>query len=295
MRIVSFVPAATEMVCALGLDDQLVGRSHECDFPASITDRPAVTHAHLSDQSPSGVIDAEVRERAAAGQPLYGIDAATLKALKPDLLLTQDLCDVCAIAPAQVEAALDPSAPRPRIMRLAPGGVDDVLQDLLRLGEMTQRTQAAADCVERLRQRLDAATAATATPSPAPRVLFLEWLDPPFSAGHWNPELIRRAGAQSVLPVADGQRSGVIASETLEQLVTDLIFVAACGFGAPRARREWDALPPEHPLRALHTRTGARLVFADGNAHFNRPGPRLVDSMEYLRDAVRATSAGAET
>ncbi len=286
MRIVSLVPAATELVYALGLDAQLVGRSHECDFPAGVQSLPPVTHAHLDDHRLSADIDADVRALAAAGQPLYGIDHAALHALNPTLLLTQDLCDVCAIAPAQVDAALEGLNPRPQIMRLAPGSVDDVLQDLIRLGDLTGRRTQAVDAVARLRRRLDAATELPSEPNAAPRVLFVEWLAPPFTAGHWNPGLIRRAGAVSVLPVAEGARSRAITPDELAPLVPDLIFVAACGFDAARARREWDALSPGHPLRALHAHRKPHLVFADGNAHFNRPGPRLVDSLEVLRESV---------
>jgi len=289
VRIVSLLPAATELVCAAGLQDRLVGRSHECDFPAAVIDRPAVTRAHLNDQAPSGVIDAEVRAWTAEGRPLYAVDGPMLRGLRPDLILTQDLCEVCAVAPAQVDSAVQSLDPYPRVLRLAPGGIEDVLRDLVRLGELAGRPEPATAAAARLRERFDRATDSRhdQATSAKPRVLFLEWLDPPFSAGHWNPELIRRAGARSVLPVTDGEKSRVIPPEALQPLTPDLIFVAACGLSPARARREWHALPAAHPLRALHRRIGARVVFADGHAHFNRPGPRLVDSLEFLREQLK--------
>ncbi|MEM6458575.1 MAG: ABC transporter substrate-binding protein [Planctomycetota bacterium] len=286
MRIVSLLPAATELVHALGLGDVLVGRSHECDTPVSVAELPVVTRAEIDERLSSGEIDRLVREFARDGRPLYRIDDALLKRLRPDVIVTQELCDVCAITPGQVDEAIRGLEPRPRVVRLGPGGLDDVLDDLVRLGRATGRVEQAEACRRRLERRIAELTV-EASVSPRPRVLFLEWLDPAFGAGHWNPELIERAGGQSVLDVRPGDHSRTIDDDTLDRVCPELIFVAACGFTAERARREWDALDDDHPVRRVHRRSGARLHFADGNAYFNRPGPRLVDSLEVLAAAVR--------
>ena len=285
MRIVTLLPAATEMICALGLEEALVGRSHECDTPPSITNRPVVTSCELDDKCSSGQIDTAVRSLAQAGRPLYGVDAERLRGLRPDLVVAQELCDVCAVTPAQVQEAVQGLDPEPAVLRLEPGLLADVLRDIERLGEATGRHARARACREELEQRLDVIQRA-ATPH-RPRVLFLEWLDPAFGAGHWNPELIRRAGGQDVLDTPPGEHSRVIDEATLDAVQPDLVFVAACGFTAERSRREWDALPDDHAVRRMYERSQARLVFADGNAYFNRPGPRLVDSLELLVEAVR--------
>lgn len=290
MRIVSLLPAATEMVCALGLEDNLVGISHECDTPASITDRPVVTGAAIDDRPSSAQIDQAVREFTQAGRPLYHLDTHLLSKLTPDLIVTQELCDVCAITPTQVDEALRGIEPRPRVLRLGSGGLTDVLQDFIRLGQATERLPQAHDFRTQLEQRITDITA-RAQAKPRPQVLFLEWLDPAFSAGHWNPELIDRAGGLNVLHTPPNGHSQVIDDETLGTVQPDLIFVAACGFTAERARREWDALPLHHPVRETHRRSRARLVFADGNAYFNRPGPRLVDSLALLSKVIRQTAA----
>ncbi|MEM9418372.1 MAG: ABC transporter substrate-binding protein [Planctomycetota bacterium] len=294
MRIVTLLPAATEMVCALGLEDALVGRSHECDTPASILDRPIVTGAAIDDRSSSAEIDQMVREFTQTGRPLYHLDAKLLQELNPDLLVTQELCDVCAITPTQVDAALEGMETRPFVLRLGPGGLEDVLQDFIRLGQATDRLSQARDFRAHLEQRITSITN-QATISPRPKVLFLEWLDPAFSAGHWNPELINRAGGENVLNTPPGVHSRGIDDVTLANVQPDLIYVAACGFTAERARREWDALPPDHPVRQTHRRSRARLVFSDGNAFFNRPGPRLVESLTLLAGAIRDTAASMTT
>ncbi|MEM1027320.1 MAG: ABC transporter substrate-binding protein [Planctomycetota bacterium] len=290
MRIVSLLPAATEMVCALGLENSLVGRSHECDTPASITKLPVVTGAEIDDRPNSAEIDRLVREYARLGRPLYHINAELLRRLRPNLVVTQELCDVCAITPGQVDAAIRGLKPRPDVLRLGPGGLDDVLADFIRLGRATGRVDQANACRQALEKRLAELTVDTPLSS-RPKVLFLEWLDPAFGAGHWNPELIERAGGQSVLDVRPGDHSRTIDDRTLESVHPDLMFVAACGFTAERARREWDALPPDHPVQRVYQRSGARLHFADGNAYFNRPGPRLVESLEILAAAIAATES----
>ncbi|MEM1109166.1 MAG: ABC transporter substrate-binding protein [Planctomycetota bacterium] len=294
MRIVSLLPAATEIVCALGLEDALVGRSHECDTPASITGLPVVTGAEIDDRPSSAEIDRLVREYAHAGRPLYHIHEKLLRDLKPDLIVTQELCDVCAITPTQVDHAIQKIEPRPEVVRLGPGGLDDVLQDFIRLGDAAGRSGQAYACLQQLQKRIAELTVEPppgSLPEPRPKVLFLEWLDPAFGAGHWNPELIERAGGHNVLDVRPGDHSRTIDDDTLDRVTPDLVFVAACGFTAERARQEWDALPVDHPVRRVHRRTNARLEFADGNAYFNRPGPRLVDSLEILRAAVNARIA----
>lgn len=287
MRIVSLLPSATEIVCALGLDTQLVGVTHECDFPAFVRDLPKVTTTLIPHDATSGQIDALVREQLTTEQALYHLDLLTLEALAPDLIVTQALCDVCAVAAAEVTDAACRLPGKPPIVNLEPMTLDDVFDAIVAVGAAANRVAEAARVVAGLRARVDAVAARTATVphEDRPRVAFLEWIDPLFNGGHWNPEIIHLAGGIDVLG-APGAASRTVTWQHVVDAAPDVVFVACCGYPTERAAEDlhvlhaqpgWDDVPA--------ARTG-RVYVSDGNAYFSRPGPRLVDSLEILAHAL---------
>lgn len=275
-RIASLLPSATEICFALGLGPQVVGVSHECDHPDAARALPALTRARIDARASSAEIDRQVRALAASASDalsIYEIERERMRALAPTLIVTQDTCEVCAVSRAEVErAAAELLGHACQVLSLSPLTLDDVLADIGRVGEAAGRAEAAAALVASLRQRLDALRARTRE-LPRPRVLVLEWIEPPMSAGHWTPELIRAAGAE---PVAghDGAPTRSEAWETLRQRAGDIdaVLVAACGFGVEQSVREIDAVRARFPALPV--------IVIDGNAYFNRPGPRLIDSAE---------------
>lgn len=285
MKIVSLLPAATEIVSALGLCDALVGRSHECDYPGDVLDLPALTKARVDSSLPSAELDREVRRLAEQRLPLYMLDEARLSALAPDVVVTQAACEVCAISYDQVVGSLRRTAPRARIVSLQPARLEDVLAHLVTVAEacgVGPRGQALA---AGLRERLFALEARASTARP--RVAVLEWLAPPMLAGHWVPDTIAAAGGVPVGPPPGGP-SPYVSFEGIRSLALDALVVAPCGFDLERARRE--AQPLLETLRGL----APRVSIMDGNAYLNRPGPRLVEAAEKLA-AWLTGEAGAES
>jgi iron complex transport system substrate-binding protein len=272
VRIASLLPAATEIVAALGRADDLVAVTYECD--AAVRERAAVV---VDTVLPAGLepaeIDAVVRDRAARGLPMYELDRAALAALDPDLILTQDLCAVCALPAASVADALDVIGCRADVLSLDPRSVEDVLGAITAVGE---RIGAPADLVGRLRARLDAVAAAVG-PHPRPRVLVLEWTDPPFLAGHWVPELVRRAGGEPVGGVGDG-RSVTASWGEIADAHADVVVVAPCGYGLDAAVAQAAAVRERVP--------GAAVVAIDADSYVVRAGPRLVDGIEAIAWAL---------
>jgi iron complex transport system substrate-binding protein len=281
IRICSLLPSATEIVCALGLEQQLVGVTHECDFPAEARDKPQVT-VSLIDSSglSSGEIDAAVRESLADGSTIYGLDDHLLRELQPDVILTQELCDVCAVGPDIVRAAVERLPRAPCVVSLEPHSLDEVLESIVTVGELAGARDRAGTLMANLRARLQRVHNAVEG-LPQRRVLTLEWLDPPFVGGHWIPEMVAIAGGMDVLG-----RAGAPSREASWQQVVDsdpdCIVVMPCGFDLDRALHELEAtaLPPEwEGLRAVE---GGEVYAVDGSAYFSRPGPRLVDGVEIL-------------
>ena len=289
-RIVSLLPAATEIVAALGLDEALVGRSHECDEPESVTRLPALTAAAIDATGSSRAIHEEVTAAgtAAAGTPpaLFRLDTDLLADLEPDLVLTQAACDVCAVSAADVTRVVRALGRPARIVSLAPTSLADLWRDMLSVAAATGTLPRGRSVVARLQARCRSvacrveALARSAT-SPPPRVAVVEWLDPPMAAGNWVPELLSLAGGDDVLGRAGGH-SHWIDWQDVVRADPDVVVLAPCGFTRDRTVREattdplWRVLAP---LRA--TRTG-RLYVVDGHHLLNRPGPRLVDSLEVL-------------
>jgi len=287
MRIVSLLPSATEIVCALGLQDQLVGVSHECDYPPGVERLPRVTRSLIPDQASSREIDAAVRERLVDAQALYSLDFEALQELKPDLLVTQALCDVCAVAAPEVSAAARSLPSSPRVLNLEPMSLDDVMQTLRFVGEATGRAREARTVVDGLTARVEAVAERTAA-IPAgqrPGVAFLEWLDPLFSGGHWNPALVRTAGGVDLLG-NEGQPSRTIAWDELLSARPEVIFIACCGFSVERTLEDMPLLEAQPGWRDLPAVRRGRVYIIDGQAYFSRPGPRLVDGLEILAHAL---------
>jgi iron complex transport system substrate-binding protein len=273
VRIASLLPAATEIVAALGRADELVAVTYECD--AAIRERVAVVvDTVLPAGLEPGAIDAIVRDRAARGLPIYELDKAALAALAPDVILTQDLCRVCALPAGTVADALDAIGCHADVLTLDPHSVDDVLASIITIGE---RVGAPGEpLVSGLCARLDAVEDAVAR-SPRPRVLVLEWTDPPFLAGHWVPELVRRAGGEPVGGV-DGGRSVAAGWEEITARPVDVVLVAPCGYGLDAAAEQAAAVRDRF--------AGADVLAIDADSYVVRAGPRLVDGIEAIAWAL---------
>lgn len=275
MRIVSLLPSTTEILFALGAGDEVVGVTFECDFPAEARTRRVVSTSTLAAGATPGEIDAEVRARMAAGEDLYHLDEGALADLDPDLVVTQDLCAVCAVNVDTVDAALGHLGCAGRVLTVDPGTLDDVIGSISAIGRATGREVQAAAVVADLQARL-ARVAAAVAGRPAPRVAVLEWTDPLFSAGHWVPDMVTAAGGIPALG-APGQRSVPVSAATLDASGADLIVVAPCGFALAAATELARALVAGSDLPG-----GVPVWAVDADATFVRPGPRLVDGIEAL-------------
>ncbi|GAB2935612.1 cobalamin-binding protein [Rhodococcus aerolatus] len=285
MRIVSLLPAATEVVYALGLADALVGVSFECDEPERARRDNTVVVGGLDTAGLTpGEIDAAVRARVAAGEDLYTLHADALAALAPDLVLTQDLCQVCALPGATVAEALGHLGTVADVLTLDPHRLDDVLADIGRVGARTSRAPQAAALVAGLRGRLDAVAAAVAG-RPRPRVLVVEWVDPPFGAGHWVPDLVTAAGGEAV-GARPGERSVPVTWDALRASAPDVVLVAPCGFHLDGAAAQAALVAGELP--------GVPVWALDGDGLVVRPGPRLVDGVEAIASVLHPDSVPAQ-
>lgn len=281
MRVVSLLPSATEIVAALGALEHLVGVTHACDHPPQVASRLRVTTTAVDGGAAPGAIDAQVRDLAGRGEPLYTLLEDRIRALHPDLLLTQALCDVCAVSETDVRALARRLEPEPRVVALSATTFDGVLDDIARAGEALGLADEAEELIAGSRARLrtvhDTLKAARA---PRPRVAVIEWGDPLFAAGHWMPEMVRRAGGVDVL--SERGKHGIVVTEAqVREAAPDAIIVAPCGYDLRRAAAEGER------LLALDawawTRERGTAVFAiDANAFASRPGPRLVDGVEVL-------------
>jgi iron complex transport system substrate-binding protein len=275
MRIVSLVPSATEMLFALGLGADLIAVTHECDYPAAARDLPRVTRDVLPPGLSSAQIDAAVKERTLAGQSIYELDTDLLRDLRPDLIVTQALCSVCAVSYDDVRAIAEELESKPRVISLDPHTVGEVLGDARTLAQATDRKDAAVELVRSASARIDRIRLAVRG-ARRPRVVALEWLDPPFAAGHWTPQLIEFAGGEDVLGFP-GEHSEEHAWREVEAVQPDIVIVMPCGYDAEIAYRE--AEMHREQLAALGA---GEVVAVDAAAYFSRPGPRIVDGLELL-------------
>ncbi|MGB6430886.1 MAG: cobalamin-binding protein [Candidatus Acidiferrales bacterium] len=280
MRIVSLIPSATEILFALGLGDEICGVSHECDFPAEARTKRVVVHPRIPEGLAAGEIERRVRDYVSRGESLYVVDAAALAELDPDLIITQDLCHVCAATPDDLAAALNGLARMPRILTLDPQSLDDVYDNIRLVAETAGRASEAARVIGALQSRVAAVGRAVAGRT-RPRVLCLEWLDPPYPGGHWVPEMVEHAGGIDVLgsvrvPSAPVAWDAVLATQP------DIAVIMPCGYGAEKAASEYAAAPFPAGWTDLPAVRAGRVFCVDGSSYYSRSGPRLVDGIEIL-------------
>jgi iron complex transport system substrate-binding protein len=285
-RIVSLIASATEIVCALGFEDQLVGRSHECDFPESVKRLPICTAPKINVHAPSRDIDASIKNVVRDGLSVYHVDAESLRELKPDVIVTQTQCEVCAVSQRDVEAALgDWIGSRPRIVSLAPNTLDDVWTDIVSVADALDAVERGLQAAAEMQLRLEAITRQARALSDLPTIACIEWIDPLMAAGNWVPELVARAGGVNLFGEA-GKHAPWMTWEQLVAADPDVIALMPCGFDIARTLQDVPLLArrPEWPsLRAVQ---GRRVFACDGNQYFNRPGPRLVESLEILAQVL---------
>jgi iron complex transport system substrate-binding protein len=281
VRIASLLPSATEIVCALGLEDALVAVSHSCDFAGRVESLPRVTSTRVPRGAPSQEIDAVVRGCLHRGESLYQLDEALLESLRPDLIVTQALCEVCAVGPAEVDRAVPALSSQPRVITLEPRTLEEVFGAIEAVGAAVGRSEHAAALVSGLRRRVAAVRTRSLALTHRPRVAFLEWADPPICGGHWNPELVELAGGRDGLG-RRGEPSRRVAWEEVLAWRPEVMVLACCGFDEARGRRELDSLRLRPGFEGLPCARDGRTYVMDGVWLFSRPGPTLVESLERL-------------
>ena len=290
MRIVSLLASGTEIVCGLGVGDWLVGRSHECDNPPWVTKLPVCTRPAFDISMSSGQIDAEVRRRLKAAEPLYYVDTDLINSLKPDLLITQEHCAVCAITPDDIERSGCVVASQ--VLALQAGNVQGIFDGIRAIGQAVGREQAAANLVETMQRRIRAIHSAVQH-HPTPAVVALEWLDPVFAMGNWGPELVAAANGRLMLG-EQGEHSTAIDWHRVRNIDPEWLVIAPCGFELDRTLSEasiLESLPGWSQLRAVRER---KVALADGNKYFNRSGTTIVETVEILAEILHRYPAGHE-
>ncbi len=290
MRICSLVPGATEVVAALGLADQLVGISHECDFPSSIRRVPVMIEPMVGKvRRPSIEIDRQVKERAAAGERLYRLDEDAFRRAQPDLVFTQDLCDVCAVTPDQLTGAIQSLRDRPTVVTLSPTTLEDMINDVERIAKAVNRLPEGQALANTLRHRLDLVHTRTVTITSRPRVVCLEWLAPLYAAGHWVPEMVELAGGRSVLGSKDAP-SRETTWRDVEAAQPDIVLVMPCGYSIERTLEELAQAGQVHDEWRRACEHWPQIYVVDAASYFSRPGPRLVDGVELLAAILHPSS-----
>lgn len=286
MRIISLLPAATEIVCALGLETSLVGRSHECDYPESIRHLPVCSEANFPDGLSSNAIDQKVKEILADALSVYTVKREVIKELFPDIVITQAQCEVCAVSLEEVEAALDNYLDKQsRIVSLQPGKLEDIFTGIATVAAALDVTEAGNELIENLQERTDIIRHKLKYVESRPTVACIEWLEPLMVSGNWIPEMTGLAGGAAVLAEA-GKHSPFVTWEAIRQANPDIIIVMPCGFYIERTMREIDLLLKLPGFADMQAVKNNRLYIADGNQYFNRPGPRIVDSIEILAEII---------
>lgn len=285
VRICSLLPSATEIVCALGAQDQLVAVTHECDFPFSVASIPKVTRSNIPSHFTSAEIDSAVRANLDSSGSLYELDLRALEELQPDLIITQRLCDVCAVAYDQVQAAAAALTSHPQVLNLEPSSLSDILDCVRLVGDAIGRPEAAGALISSLQHRIDSVRTKTRQIQPRPRIFCMEWVDPPFCGGHWMKELVELAGGNDALAVA-GRPSRCIEWQRVLEYSPEVIVLTCCGFNLYRCAAEAEILANFEGFRALPAAQTGRIFATDGSAYFSRPGPRIVDSLEILAHII---------
>ncbi len=289
MRIVSLLPSATEIVYALGLEAHLVGVTHECDWPPAARALPIVSHSALPPGAEPAEVDRIVSASVGSGQPIYRLDDAAIRDLRPDVVLSQDLCAVCAVPAGHVNAALEVLGCQAEVVSLDPNSLGDVLDSMLRVGAVAGIEDRAETIVADLRRRLDDVRAAV-DGAPRPRVFALEWGDPPFNGGHWIPEMIETAGGDALL-ANPGTPSVRVSWSDIAGADPEIVVFMPCGYDLEAAADEGRrTIAPRPELAGVRT-----LLAAHANAYFSRPGPRLVDGVEALAHAFHPERVAASS
>jgi iron complex transport system substrate-binding protein len=281
MRIVSLLPSATEILYALGLGESVVGVTHECDFPPEAARNPALIKPRVDPHAPPAEIDRQVSDLVRRGESIYAIDAGLLAALKPDLIVTQDLCHVCAASPDDLATALARFQNPPRVLTLTPHSLEDVWQDIERVGYATKMSKAAEALSTQLRRRVACTASAVARVTHRPRVLCLEWLEPLYVAGHWVPEMVSRAGGNDVLGLS-GKPSFRVTANEVSDTDAEVILIMLCGYSAAKNAAQFSAMPLPQSWTRLPALRERKIFALDANGYFSRPGPRLAEGVEIL-------------
>jgi iron complex transport system substrate-binding protein len=280
MRIISLVPNGTEILFAVGAGDRVVGVSHECDFPAEARTRPILTGSALQPGMTAAEVDQAVSAQVGSGESLYTLDEARIADLQPDIIVTQQLCPVCAVSTAQVDGAVKPLPRCPEVVSLDPKSLADVFADIRLVGDVTGQGEEARELLRQLEGRIQKVRAAV-DGRLRPRVAALEWLDPPFAGGHWVPEMIEIAGGIDAL-ATPGSHSARLTWEQLQAADPDVIVAMPCGFDEAGARGQVETIAGRPEWQALRAVRDGRVYCVDANGCFSRPGPRLVDGIEQL-------------
>ena len=285
-KIVSLLPAATEIVCALGLENNLVGRSHECDYPETVKTLPVCSEANFPDGLSSADIDVRVKEILADALSVYTVKRETIKGLQPDVVITQAQCEVCAVSLPEVEQALENYLDKPaQIISLQPNSLDDIYQDIATVASALEVTQAGEQLIEDLQERVDIIRHKLKFMENKPTVACIEWLEPMMLSGNWVPELVTIAGGVPIL-TQPGKHSPYINWTEVQAQDPDVLILMPCGFSIERTMREIDLLLQLPGFGEMKAVKNNRVYIADGNQYFNRPGPRIVDSVEILAEIL---------
>jgi iron complex transport system substrate-binding protein len=282
VRIVSLLPAATEIAAALGLMDQVVGISHECDFPEEANGRPRVTHCPVHNASlASCEVDEWVRRALYDNGTIYTIDEPLLRELRPDIILTQKLCDVCAVGYGTVARLAETLPGPPRVVNLEPTSLADIFDDIRRVAEACGVSERARGIIARLSERVEAVRLRTKRVLHRPRCFLMEWVDPPFCSGHWGPELVETAGGHDLLGRKQRPSAQIDWREVIDAR-PEIMVLALCGYDINRAQRDYELLRSFPDFDSLPAARGGEIYLVDASAYFARPGPRIVDSLEIL-------------
>lgn len=286
MKICSLLPSATEILFALGLGDQVAGVSHECDCPPEARSKPVLIRSRITHTESAAAIDEQVREFLERGESLYSVDFEKLRAIEPDLIVTQDLCHVCAATPDDLGAALGQLERQPRVVTLNPHSLADVCADIRAVGAATERVEQANAVVAEFERGI-ANVERSVAGLDRPRVLCLEWLDPPYVAGHWVPEMVERAGGVDVLG-RPGKPSFRVEWETVLAARPEVIVIMPCGYSLAAARAEFHNLLLPTGWKNLPAVRGGRVFVVEASGYFSRPGPRLAAGLAILAGAIHA-------
>lgn len=295
MRIVSLLPSTTEIVCSLGLEKSLVGITHECDYPATITKRPRLTSSRISHETmTSAEIDHAVRSQLDGHGSIYNLDETALRELNPDLILTQELCDVCAVSYKRVTHAARALDAEVKVISLEPNTIEDIFANIILIGDLTGEVTKGRNLVDTLKARLDHVSEKTATVTHRPRTLMLEWLEPPFAPGHWVPEQVAIAGGDHAFGKA-GQRSVTTTAEEIRDYAPEVIVLIPCGYYKEDILRQLPTATLPTGWNDLPAVRSGQVWATDATSYFSRPGPRVIDGVEILAKVLHPEIFGVPT